>query len=474
MDDHRRHLGRGFNWLGGATVIARVVDFATILAVLMFLTKAEVGTASLVISIGMMIEALDGLGTGDAMVQAPVLTPHVRDTLFWVGIASSLAVALLTLLAAPLIAALYGMAGMAGYFAAIAAKQPLVAGAVVPMALMNRDLQYERIAIVNVGATLAAALTRLGLAVAGAGAWSLVIGFAASGFFTLLGAWIARPFRPGWRPDLPAVLPLLRFGLQSMTANLFTQTFKNVDYLLVGWFYGPAPLAVYRVAFDVAMEPAMAVSTLLNRTALPVFARVAAVRDHLAQTFAWSLGRVAVLVAPLMAGLVLAAGPLMALLHDESGHSYAAAALPLRILAVAALLRTCFQLLSPVMMGSGQPGLAARLSAATLLLLSIGVAAAGILFPPRPGIVAVSAVWLVVYPLLWVWGRFYLRRRWDLRLRDLARAFRVPALAIAGQVALVLVPGMLAGDDNRIRLGIVIAATALTYAALFLYTRRKS
>ena len=35
------------------------------------------------------------------------------------------------------------------------------------LALMNRDLQYERIATVNVAATLAAALTRLGLAVAG-------------------------------------------------------------------------------------------------------------------------------------------------------------------------------------------------------------------------------------------------------------------------------------------------------------------
>ena len=40
------------------------------------------------------------------------------------------------------------------YFVAAAVKQPLVGAALIPLAMMNRDLQYERIAIVNVCATL--------------------------------------------------------------------------------------------------------------------------------------------------------------------------------------------------------------------------------------------------------------------------------------------------------------------------------
>jgi len=46
------------------------------------------------------------------------------------------------------------VAGMATYFVAAAIKQPLVGAAVIPLAIMNRDLQYERIAVVNVCATL--------------------------------------------------------------------------------------------------------------------------------------------------------------------------------------------------------------------------------------------------------------------------------------------------------------------------------
>ncbi|MGH8259507.1 MAG: oligosaccharide flippase family protein, partial [Steroidobacteraceae bacterium] len=338
MDSHRQALNRGFTWLGGATVIAKVTDFATILIVLLFLTKQQVGVASLVVAIGTVIEALDGLGTGAALVQARSLSRLELDSLFWFILASATLVAGATLLAAPWIAAFYGMAGMAAYFLPIAAKQPLVGAAVIPLAMLSRDLAYERIAIVNVCATAATALTRVGLAVLGAGAWAIVAAYMASGLYTLAGALIARPFRPGLRFNLPAISALVRFGLRAATSTLFEQLINNIDYLLVGWFYGAAPLAVYRVAFDVATQPALAVGTLINRTALPVFARVASVRDHLVQSLTWSLRRLVTIVAPLAAATALVAAPLASLLHDGRGHSYAAATVPLQLLAGAALL----------------------------------------------------------------------------------------------------------------------------------------
>jgi O-antigen/teichoic acid export membrane protein len=467
-DDHREHLRRGFNWLGGATIAAKVIDFSTILIVLLFLTKAEVGIAAIVISIAMVVEAFDGLGTAEALIQAPCVSRLQLDTLFWFVTGAAAVVGLLTLAAAPWIAAIYGEPGMAAYFIAAAIKQPLVGAALIPLAIMNRDLQYERIALVGVGSTLAAALTRLVLAVAGAGAWSLVVGHAASGLYTLIGTAIARPFWSAFRFRMAEITPLLRFGIRAAAANIFEQTFKNIDFLLIGWLYGAAPLAIYRVAFDVAMEPAIAVGTLVNRTALPVFARVAAAKDKLGEALSWSVGRLTALVAPLAAGLFLAAGPLTALLHDEQGSDYAAAALPLKLLAGAALLRVILQLLTPLMMASGRPGSAAGLSATALLLLTAGIVAAGVTFDPETGIVAVSAVWLAVYPLLLVWGGFYLRRGWGISIRDLAPGLAAPLIAVAAMVAAVtLINRFIADIPPAIGLGIAVSAMLLAYAALF-------
>ncbi len=474
MESYHRRLGRGFNWLGGATVIAKVIDFSTILVMLLYLTKQQVGVASLVVSFGMIIEALNGLGTSEALIQARSITRVQLDTLFWYVVAAALTVSTLTVFAAPWIEAAYGVSGMAAYLLVIAVKQPLVGIALIPLAIMNRDLQYGRIATVNVFATLAAALTRLGLAASGAGAWALVVGYSASGLYILVGALLARPFWPGRQFQPSTILPLIRFGTRAFAANLSEQVFKNMDYLLIGWFYGPSPLAVYRVAFDVAMEPAMAVGTLVSRTALPVFARVSAIEQQLGQIFTWSLRRIAILVAPLWVGLILVADPLTALLHDEHGNSYAAAAVPLKLLAAAALLRVTAQLLSALMMGTGRPGLAAGLSSTTLLSLSMGILLIGFTLPAHAGIIAVAAIWLSIYPVLLLWGARYLRLRWSIAAAELARAFRLPLIGIGIMVSATEVIRHLIGNiGSASQVGLVVLMVTLTYGGLFLHGRHR-
>lgn len=472
MDTHFNHLRRGFNWLGSATVIAKLIDFGTIVTVLLFLTKEQVGVASLVVSIGMVVESINGLGTGEALVQAKSISQLQLDSVFWFVIGLSLVVTCLILLVAPVVQMTYGITGMSAYLAVVAMKQPIVGAALIPLSLMNRELCYERIAVINVSATLAAAVTRLTLAICGAGAWALVIGFSMHGLFVLIGAQLARPFLPRLSFDRSAVAPLARFGVHAAATNTFHQLFKNVDFISIGWFYGAAPLAIYRVAFDIAMEPAEAVSNLVNRTALPVFARAASTRQALSQALGWSLRRLAILVLPVMVALMLAAGPLTSLLHDGQGHSYSAAALPLQILAGAALLRVSLQLIFPLLLSSGRPDLAARLSATTLVLLTVGIAVVGMTLPEHAGLIAVAVVWLLIYPLLLGWAAVYVRRHWQIAPRDLAAAFVGPAAVVSLLLAISsAVHPWLASSRPAAGLAVILALTATSYAAVLAYAR---
>src|SRR5258708_29934588 len=150
MDSHQQHLHRGFNWLGGAMIIAKITDFGTILVVLRFLTKEQLGAASLVVAFGAVIEAFDGLGTSTALVQAPSLSRLQLDSLFWVIVGAACVVAGLTPLVAPYITSLYRIAGVGAYFLAIAVKQPLVGDPVIPLAMINSELTYERNALIHV------------------------------------------------------------------------------------------------------------------------------------------------------------------------------------------------------------------------------------------------------------------------------------------------------------------------------------
>lgn len=476
MSEHVDNLRRGFNWLGSASIIARVVDFSTVLLLLTLLSKEQIGTASIVLSVGMVVEAVNELGIGESLLQSRAASRLQLDSACWLVMVTAFVLAGIVIAASPLVEAAYSLPGMALLFIPIAAKQPLVAAALLPLTLLNRELKYERIAVINVAATLGAALTRLVLALAGAGPWALVIGFSAHALFVLAGAQLSRPYWPRMQFDRLSVRPLLNFGLSAAASNAFQQLFKNVDFLLIGWIYGPAQLAVYRLAFDIAMEPAVAVGDLINRTSFPVFSMVLSVGDDLKPSFLWSLRRLTMIVAPLMAALALVAVPLTGLIHDSQGQSYAAAALPLQILAFAALLRVLLQVHYPLLLASGRAVTALALSAVTLLLLCAGILAAGLNLPPDTGIVAVSAVWLLVYPPLLIWSLRDLRRVCDIRLRDLAGAFTVPAVAVGSLVGgvfggVALLRLLAASADPRLQIGVIVAAAAAVYAGIFLHAR---
>ena len=468
MNDAGQSLRQGFAWLGGATTLARIIDIATTLILLTLLTKQQVGVASLVISFAMILEALNGLGTSEALIQARSASRLQLDTVFWYVLGAALLTGLMTVLAAPLFRQFHGFGNIAPFLLVVAAKQPLVGAAVVPLAMMNRDLQYRRIAIVNLCATIGAALTRLGLGASGFGAWALVIGYSASGLYTLAGAMAARPFRPRLQWQMSAIRPLTRFGLRAASANIAEQMFKNVDYLLIGGFYGAASLAVYRVAFEVAMEPAMAIGTVVSRTALPILARLAASPAPRAEVLTWSLRRVAMLVAPLATGVLMVADLLTGLIHDQQGHSYAGAALPLRILAVAALLRVMAQILSTALLAAGRPELAARLSAVIFVLLTGGILAVGATLRAPAGLAGAAAVWLCAYPIILTWGARYLRRNWALDVGSLAHALRTPLIGAAIIIATVGMSRILLGPHRPVATVTVAAVmVALTYAGSF-------
>ena len=83
MTEAQQQLKRGLFWLGSAAAIGRVVDLAATVTVLFFLTKEEVGTATIAWAIGMVLEAVCRLGLGVAILQAKEVTRTQLDTSFW-------------------------------------------------------------------------------------------------------------------------------------------------------------------------------------------------------------------------------------------------------------------------------------------------------------------------------------------------------------------------------------------------------
>jgi O-antigen/teichoic acid export membrane protein len=80
VTDTKRELNKALGWFGSATLVMQVLDVVSTIAVLRFLTREELGVASLSLGVTIVAEALSGLGVAGAIVQAPTLDRDEQDS----------------------------------------------------------------------------------------------------------------------------------------------------------------------------------------------------------------------------------------------------------------------------------------------------------------------------------------------------------------------------------------------------------
>ena len=357
MQAGRKTLVRSFLWLGSASLFARLVDLGAIALVLGFVSAEQVGAASVVWTVITLSEPFASVGANWAMITSPRTGPRLMNDALWLSALGGVGITLLVVLLAPVLAGALGGVQYTSLIAVGAAKLLPASLATVAQQRLVRALRHREIAAASATATLGSALVRVVLAVLGAGAWAFVLAQVAYSVVLLLAFWFVAPWPLRRPPAFARMHELSREGLPS--------TLSFVAALL-----GVGPLGIYRVAFDLAMEPVVAIGDVVARSATPTLRLLARSSERLSATFAYSVRLTLLSVAPLAIITFLLAPTLLEYAKDAS---FVTAAPVARVLIVAALLRVILGLYTPLAQALGRPGLALRTSAELLVLLAIAL-----------------------------------------------------------------------------------------------------
>jgi len=407
--DGQDQIKRGLLWLGSATVAARLLDVGATIAVVGLLSKEQMGLASLALSACAILESLSGLGIGAALVQAKDLSRDEESSLFWITSGGGLVLGLFLLALAPVLMSTYSEPRLGPLMAVSSLKLALAGLSVVPLQLLSKELRFREIGTVQTLSSLGEGVTKIAFALGGAGAWALVLGNVARGLVLLIAVLALARFRPRLHCSFKEVQRFVGFGLKVAGSSVLYQVYKNADYFLVGKLLGIEALGLYRVAFDVAMQPTEAIIIVVGRVGFPVYARLANNLAALRATFLSNSRSVILLVAPVAAVIFFAAHPLLDLLGDGR---WAAAVPAVRVLVWAGLLRSATTMFSPVYVALGKPEYSTLESLITLVILSSSFWL-GLTFFPSLGVMSVCYAWVLVCPLLLAGHVLLMRRQAD-------------------------------------------------------------
>jgi O-antigen/teichoic acid export membrane protein len=256
----------------------------------------------------------------------------------------------------------------------------LIAVAIVPTALLTKNMQFKRIALITISASFAGAVAGVIAAALGAGVWALIIRLGLYQVLVCVLTWVAA-FELFPRGDSAAGPSRAREGARAFLAIAVAAFVAwEGDTMVVAGSTNTTQVGFYALAFSLAYAPLSQVSWTVGSVLLPAVASTqdrAAVREQALK----ATRLMALLLLPLLpASIALAPGLIPTLL----GEKWAAAVVPFQILILVGVGQGILNMLGEVFAGAGGRSLYRRAytdvvwAVATLAAIAVGVQVAGI------------------------------------------------------------------------------------------------
>lgn len=469
-DRYQVSFGTALGWSyvmgGGQHVISTVVTFvmAAILGPSIF------GLVAMALVYLMFIQLILRQGMVQALVQRRELSESHLDSAFWLTMAGGVVLTAGSLLLSGWWADVNRTPDLERVINVMTLLIPLQALVVVQEAFLSRHMDFKGLAVRTNSAALIGGAVGLVMALIGFGVWALVAQHIVKALVDVVVLWTLSEWRPRFAFSWTAAYEILGFSSLTAFAGFGAFVGTRADALLIGLFFGPTAVGLYRLAARMVEVVTDVTTSAFHAVSLPELSRLEQHKEQFTER-AKDLIKLAALVSfPPLAILAGSSTELMALLGSE----WHAAAGPLSVLCIVGAVRSLTIFTGPVLLAAGKPKVYALVtwmfstfSAGSFLLSGILLIGA----PMNQQVLGVAWVRVAIYAtvVLAIAGWTVIRYT-DATIASISRLI-VPAslaagLGLAGTKALAVIPW--ADADFVSLIVVVVPSTLLALGTLWL------
>ena len=402
------------NWIGMVGGLLSLVVIARLLS------PADFGVFGMALVTFSIPEIFASGSLNDSIVQRQGLTKgHVNSVfmqslglalIFWVGIS----------LLAPAIAAGFSHPELVPILRVFSIVLIIGAATSVPAALLQRDLRYKEITIVDIVGTVTAAILGIWLAIVLKNAWALVwMEISRRMVRLIMFTWMAK-WRPSFKSSWSETHELTRFNSTNLTTKVVQAFGGAVPRVMIGGILGPAALGMFNMSGRLLEQAKSAFVTPFAAVALPVASQA---QNDLPMLFRAIEGamRLAALVAyPVFVG-GCAIAPIA--IPVVFGEQWVPAVPTIQVFLLMGLRAPTSAFNSGVLNGVGRVDLNFKLAIAGTVITTIAV-----ISTIHIGLEAIALALLVQLVISWLFGAYAVK---------LAIGFPMRRQVVAGSSALI-------------------------------------
>jgi O-antigen/teichoic acid export membrane protein len=307
--DHLRADLKGRTTRGGAVTLVSqgfkfVIGMVGGIVLARLLTPQDYGLVGMVAIVMNFVSMFQYFGLSTATIQWDKLNHRQVSTLFWVNLALSLAITLVTIASAPLLAWFYHEPRLLWLTVAYAFTITLSGLGIQHEAILNRQMRFTAIAVIEIASIVLGLVAGLVAAWNGAGYWALVINTSVMFLGTIVGVWAACRWRPGLPVRGSGVRSMLMYGGNLTGFNITSFFSRNLDNALIGKFWGPAQLGLYAKAYQLLLLPMQHINAPFAAVAVPALSRLVDSPERYRNAYFSILGKIAMITMPLVVFMV--------------------------------------------------------------------------------------------------------------------------------------------------------------------------
>jgi len=410
---------------GVATMLGQgalfVIQTASTIVLARLLTPADFGMIAMVTAVTGFAALFKDLGLSMATIQKAEINHEEISALFWINVAVSAMIALITAAAAPAIAWFYGEPCLTLITVALSLVFLFGGLTVQHSALLQRQMRFKALAAIQVVSMLTGVVAAIAAAAMGTGYWALVIMQVVSAVFVAIGVWLLCEWRPGSPSRRTDVKSMLLFGANLTGFDIVNYFARNFDNILLGRFWGASTLGLYSRAYNIMMLPISQVRGPLTAVAISALSHLQNDPIRFKRYYIKLIILIAFITMPLMAFLFVCADQVILVLL---GSQWLGAADIFKILCINAFIQPVQGTAGLVLVTLGQSKRYLTLGTISSIIIVISF----ILGLPW-GAIGVAAAYTIASYLLLVPILWYCFKRTPISIPDFFSAIVRPVIA---------------------------------------------
>ncbi len=281
------------------------------------LEPADFGLIAIVMVIVSLATIFSDVGLGGALIQRKKLHSAHYSSVFFFNILAGLSLTILTFYSASWIAEFYKNDLLLPVIQVASCLFLLSSLHAVQTVILKRELKYNVLTKVNLSASILSGVIGIGLALWGAGVWSLVAQLISREVFINIFIWSKTHWIPKLEFSFKALGQLWSYGFNMFLAEMLDTLFEKADYLIIGRLFPAATLGFFHQAKQLNQFVIEYTAGSLMSVLFPVLSKIQNDLPKFKCVVIKSTGIISFITFLILGGLYLVADELIVLLLGQ-------------------------------------------------------------------------------------------------------------------------------------------------------------